>query len=93
MLLTKLQAPEPSGSEKEYFWIFSMYFYGSNPGPPGAGIFLTNLVKDHLPMLHTDLQAPELSSSGEDFKSSLFSNPRPPAGHFEPQGAPLEQTW
>ena len=37
MLHTKIQAPEPSSSGEEDFWIFSMYFYGLNLGPPAAG--------------------------------------------------------
>ena len=40
MLLTKFQASEPSGSEEDFFLIFSMYnnnFYGSNLGPPSGG--------------------------------------------------------
>ena len=38
MLHTKYQAPEPSGSEEEdFFYYFSMYFYGPNLGPPGTG--------------------------------------------------------
>ena len=38
---TKFQASEPSGSDEEHFSMFSMYFYGSNPGPLGAGPFWT----------------------------------------------------
>ena len=34
---TKFQASRPSGSEEENFVIFSMYFYGSNPGTPVDG--------------------------------------------------------
>ena len=41
MLYTKFQAPKPSGSEVEDFFIFSMYFYGSNPGTPEAGLLWT----------------------------------------------------
>ena len=54
MLYTKFQASEASGSEEEDFWIISMYFYGSNPVPLGAGqlwilksSFEKNLVIDH----------------------------------------------
>ena len=32
MLLTKFQAPEANGFEEEDFFVFSMYFFGSNPG-------------------------------------------------------------
>ena len=35
----KFQASEPGGSEEEDFWMCSMYFYGSNPGPLGRGHF------------------------------------------------------
>ena len=37
MLHTRYQASKPNGSEAEDFLIFFMYFYGLNPGPPGAG--------------------------------------------------------
>ena len=36
---TKFKASEPSGSEEEDFWIFSMYFYGSNTRPLGQEHF------------------------------------------------------
>ena len=41
MLHDEYQPPEISGSEGD-FLIFSMYFYGSNPGPPGIGPFWTS---------------------------------------------------
>ena len=37
MLHTKFQASKTSGSEEENFEYFSMYFYGLNLEPPGAG--------------------------------------------------------
>ena len=37
MLQSKFQASEPSGSEEEFFNIFSVYFYCSDPGPSEAG--------------------------------------------------------
>ena len=41
MLHTKFQASEESGSEEENYRIFSLYFYGSNPGPHPVGPFWT----------------------------------------------------
>ena len=41
MLHAKFQASKPSGSEVEDFLIFSMYFYGLNLGPLGAGPWWT----------------------------------------------------
>ena len=35
----KFHSSEPSSSKEEDFLIFSIYFYGSNSGPPGAGHF------------------------------------------------------
>ena len=40
-----------------------MYFYVSNSEPPGCGQFGTNLVENHLAMLHTEFQASEPSVS------------------------------
>ena len=37
MLHNKFQASDENGSEDEDFRIFSLYFYGSNLGPPVAG--------------------------------------------------------
>ena len=35
MICPKFQETEPNDSEEEEFEYFSMYFYGSDPGPPG----------------------------------------------------------
>ena len=39
MLHTEFQASEPSDSEEEDFLILSTYFYDSNLGLSGAGVF------------------------------------------------------
>ena len=41
MLHIIVHASEPSGSEEEDFLKFSMYLYGTNPGPPEVGPVLT----------------------------------------------------
>ena len=80
----EFQAPEPSDSEEEDFSvnIFHVFLLFKPRTPcdraildPG-GTIGTNLVKNHKPMLLTKYQAPEHSSSGEDFKYILFLNPR-----------------
>ena len=40
MLQSKFQASKQSNYEEDNFLIFSMYFYGLNLGPPGAGPYI-----------------------------------------------------
>ena len=87
MLVTEFQASKPSGSEEEDS---SMYFYAflwSEPRTPWhraildpQTFILTNLVKDHQAMLYTKFQAPEPSSSGEDFVVYFIFEPKTPRG-------------
>ena len=44
MLKTKFQEHEPKCSEEEDIEYFSMYFYGSNPGPPSVGLVKTGVL-------------------------------------------------
>ena len=86
MLHTKFQTSGPSGPEEEDFWIYFYAFLWFEPRTPWRGAILdpgtlvwTNLVKDHQAMLHTKIQAPEPSSSGEeDFEAYFIFEPKTP---------------
>ena len=87
MLYTKFQAPEPSGSEEEDFWIhyifFTIFFYVfiwfvnrtllRGTILDHRTFIWTNLVKDHQAMLQTKFHTSEPSGSeDEDFEIFFY---------------------
>ena len=96
---TKFQASMPRGLEvvlKNFFFQNFYLFLWFKPRTPCSGSILEHYLKKLGKGLlaKANFQAPEPSSSGEDFRYISFSNPRPPAaGPFWTLGSPTKQTW
>ena len=77
------QAPEPNGSEEEFFLIFNVFLW-FKPRTPWGGLFCSR--DQHLTKLGNvtyQMQASEpISSEKEDVLFTLFLNAR--QGHFGP---------
>ena len=95
---TKFQASAPRGSEEEDFLIILFISMVRTQDPLQRGHFgswnhYLNKFGKRL-LAKAKFQAPEPSSSEEDFKHISSSNTRPPAaGPFWTLASPTEQTW